>query len=278
MNAFARQRWVGITALLVLSVAALWAHLHWRESIRAWAFITGWALFGVMVFLTVYNARKKVPFLPLVFSSEAWLQLHIYLGFFTVALFLMHLDFRWPTGWFEVVLALLYALVTGSGVVGLFITRDFPRRLTTRGGEVIYERIPVIRRRLRQEAESLAFAAAAEANSVTLPDFFARRLLDYFSAPRNFLGHLFDSRRPLGLVLGELDDLRRYLNDKERAALAKLADLVRQKDGLDYHYSLQTALKLWLFVHIPLTYSLMVFAVAHIVIVFAFSSGAGGAR
>ena len=54
----------------------------------------------------------------------------------------------------------------------------------------------------------------------------------------------------------------------------EIATLVRQKDGLDYHYSLQLILKLWLFVHIPLTYSLLLWTLAHIVLVFAYSGGA----
>ena len=68
--------------------------------------------------------------------------------------------------------------------------------------------------------------------------------------------------------------MRRYLNEQERATLEKLAQLVRQKDGLDYHHAVQTTLKLWLFVHVPLTYGLMIFSLMHIVLVFAFSGGA----
>jgi hypothetical protein len=49
---------------------------------------------------------------------------------------------------------------------------------------------------------------------------------------------------------------------------------VRQKDGLDYHQALQFMLRGWLFIHIPLTYSLMIFSVMHIVLVYAFSGGA----
>jgi len=50
--------------------------------------------------------------------------------------------------------------------------------------------------------------------------------------------------------------------------------LVRQKDGLDYHYALQLVLKGWLFTHIPLTYSLLLLTLVHVVLVFAFSGGA----
>ena len=96
----------------------------------------------------------------------------------------------------------------------------------------------------------------------------------YFSGPKNFRKHLLESRRPLNALVAELDDLRCYINESERATLEKLADLVRQKDGLDYHHALQSALKLWLFVHLPLTYSLMLFTLLHIVLVFAFSGGA----
>jgi hypothetical protein len=74
--------------------------------------------------------------------------------------------------------------------------------------------------------------------------------------------------------LAELDDLRRFATEQERATLEKLAALVRQKDGLDYHRALQLALKLWLFVHIPLTYALLIFTLLHIVLVLGFSGGA----
>ena len=84
---------------------------------------------------------------------------------------------------------------------------------------------------------------------------------------------LLESRRPVNALLLQLEDLRRYLNEPERLKLEQLSQLVRQKDGLDYHYALQTALKLWLFVHLPLTYSLMIFSLVHIVLVFAFSGG-----
>ena len=43
---------------------------------------------------------------------------------------------------------------------------------------------------------------------------------------------------------------------------------------LPFQYASQRLLKLWLFVHIPLTYSLLVWTVAHIVLVFAYSGGA----
>lgn len=257
--------------LLLASTAAVALHRHFSHSLPNYAYLTGWVLFGVMVLLTIYNARKKLPFLP-IGSSESWLQIHIYAGFFTVVLFLIHLNFRLPTGWFEGTLAWLYALVTGSGIVGLVFTRVFPRRLAARGGEVIYEKIPELRYTLRERSESLALGG--EGKSPAIAEFYVRELAAFFAGPRNFWQHLLESRRPLNALTSELENLRRYLNEAERVTLEKLIALVRQKDGLDYHHALQTTLKGWLFVHLPLTYGLMIFTLLHIVLVFAFSGGA----
>jgi hypothetical protein len=224
-----------------------------------------------MFVLTIYNVRKKLPFLPLG-KSETWLQIHIYLGFFTTLLFLIHLNFRAPHGWFEIALAWLFVLVSGSGMVGLFFSRVLPRRLATRGGEVVFEKIPAIRHALKTEAENLALGT--DAKSLVIAEFYTKRLAAFFAGPKNFWKHLAESRREMSALLAELEDLRRFANDTEKEKIEKLAALVRQKDGLDYHRALQLALKLWLFVHIPLTYGLLIFTALHIVLVFGFSGGA----
>ncbi|MBW8865208.1 MAG: hypothetical protein JF609_09870 [Verrucomicrobia bacterium] len=270
MNRFSRQLFSGLFALIVATVAALGLHLKFHM-LANYAFLTGWVLLAGMFVLTIYNVRKKLPFLPLG-KSETWLQIHIYLGFFTTLLFLIHLNFRLPRGGFEITLALLFVLVSGSGMVGLFFSRVLPRRLATRGGEVIFEKIPALRHGLKTEAETLALGT--EAKSPVIAEFYAKRLADFFSGPKNFWRHLVESRRAASALVAGLDDLRRFASDADRAKIEKLTALVRQKDGLDYHRSLQLSLRLWLFVHIPLTYGLMIFTVLHIVLVFGFSGGA----
>jgi hypothetical protein len=270
MNRFRRQFILGSLALIAATAGALWLNAKFN-ALPNYAFLTGWALLAGMFVLTIYNVRKKLPFLPLG-KSETWLQIHIYLGFFTTLLFLIHLNFRLPHGWFEITLAWLFVLVSGSGFVGLFFSRVLPRRLATRGGEVIFEKIPAIRHALKTEAEDLAVGQAAK--SVVIAEFYTKRLAPFFAGPKNFWKHLAESRREVSALIAELEDLRRFANDAEKEKIEKLAMLVRQKDGLDYHRALQLALRLWLFVHIPLTYGLLIFTALHIVIVFAFSGGA----
>ncbi|MHC4995593.1 MAG: hypothetical protein ACYTGQ_11130, partial [Planctomycetota bacterium] len=69
---------------------------------------------------------------------------------------------------------------------------------------------------------------------------------------------------------GELAAYDRYLGDEERAIARELADLVETKDALDYHYAMQGALKAWFFVHIPLTYALILVAVVHAYLIHTF--------
>ena len=53
--------------------------------------------------------------------------------------------------------------------------------------------------------------------------------------------------------------------------MKEFEDRVCAKDDLDYQYAMQATLKYWLFLHVPLTYSLLVFILSHMVLVFAFS-------
>jgi len=269
MKRFRRQFFIGTVALLVATAAALWAHRRWHHALPDYAYLSGWVLFVALFVLTFFNARKKLSFLPLG-KAETWLQIHIYLGFFTVVLFLIHLNFRLPHGGFELTLAWLFTLVSASGVAGLFFSRTLPVRLASRGGEVLFEKIPALRQTLRTAAETLAF----DAPTPFIAEFYTQRLAPFFAGPKNGWRHFFESRRPLNALMAELEDLRRFANAAEQEKIEKLAALVRQKDGLDYHRSLQLALKQWLFVHIPLTYGLVVFTLAHLVLVFGFSGGA----
>ena len=273
MISFVKQRGLGLSLLILVSAVMVWLHRRYSGAMPRLSYLTGWALFGLILLLSLYNARKKLPFVPLL-SSELWLQSHVYGGLLTAALFAVHISYKMPTGWFEGMLAMLYVMLMLSGFFGLFVSRAIPKRLTTRGGEVLFERIPSIRRQLQERAEALALTSLSQVKSSTVADFYARELKDFFEGSRNVGLHLLEVRSPLNRLLNKITDLNRYLNEQERATLDQIAGLVRQKDGLDYHYALQLLLKVWLFVHIPLTYSLLLFTLTHIVLVFAFSGGA----
>lgn len=272
MTVYAKRTITGTLTCLLASGLVIAEHVHYRGVLPNLNYLTGWLLLTVMFLLTIYNARKKLPFLPLG-RSETWLNFHLYAGLFTVALFLVHLNYRLPQSRFGILFGLVYVLVAASGIWGWFLSRSIPKRLTTRGGDVLFERIPTIRRGLQEQAEALAMQSIRDSHSPTIANFYTTQLREFFAGPQNVALHWFEIRRPVNILLNRIGDLNRYLNKKEQETLEKIADLVRQKDGLDYHYALQISLKTWLFVHIPLTYSLLIFTLAHLVVVYAFAGG-----
>lgn len=274
MSKLAARRWRNGTIAVLLTGAILGLYWLYAASLAEQSYPSGWFLLGLMILLSAYNFRKKLPFLPLG-SSAAWLQMHLYAGWLTMVLFLVHLGFRAPTGWLEGGLALLYVAVAASGVGGIMLSRIFAPRLTSRGESVLYERIPALCEQLRGEAEQLAIQSVAESDTTTIGDFYTAKLLPFFEGPTNFFGHLLGSSRPSHALLRELDSLHRYLRNPERKILDQIAQLVRAKSDLDFQYAVQSMLKWWLFVHIPLTYALLIVTAVHVILVYAFSGGPG---
>lgn len=260
-------------ATAAAAAAAIWAFRRAAPVNPRLPYLTGWSLFALMIFLTAYNARKKVAFLPLV-SSRTWLRLHSWIGMLTALAFFMHVGRRLPVGLFEAVLAALFVFLTLSGIAGWWLSSVLPRRLTSAGGEVPFERIPSIRRSLRERAEALVVTGIPAAGATTLADFYAARLSAFFAGPANFGPHLFGSRHTLNTLLADLGEVKKYLSHAEKSAAVELAALVREKDALDLHRAMQLVLKGWLFVHIPLTYATLAFTGVHIVLVYAFAGGA----
>jgi hypothetical protein len=254
--------------LVLLTITSVYDVSMYQSS-----FLTGWFLLISMLLLTIYGARKKLSMLPSIGRAATWVQFHVYLGFLCIGLFLIHIEFRVPDGWLEVLLAFLFVLVAGSGVFGIIISRGLPQKLTRKGEEVIFERIPQFNRELRLEAENIIVRSVTETNSTTIHNFYADHLRAFFERPRHFLDHITGSNHGLFTLQTEFDNMQRYLNDKEKEFSDVLLELVIKKDELDYHHALQGVLKGWLFIHIPLIYSLLLFAVVHLVLVYAFSGG-----
>ena len=141
-------------------------------------FLSGWLLFGVVLALVLYNLRTRLPLLPLGTSID-WLQFHVSAGLLTLGLFVLHIGLHVPNGPLEVTLALLYAAGAGSGLVGLILSSVLTRRLATRGEEMIFERIPVMRKQLREKVEGLVERTVSESHSMTLANFYDRRLASF---------------------------------------------------------------------------------------------------
>ena len=263
-----RARLTVITAVIAAALAA--ATGIGRDALLPVAVYTGWLLLALVLVLTFFNARKKLPFLPL-FSASTWLQGHIYIGWLSCFVFLLHTGGRLPAGRLETFLAAAFVGVAVSGAFGLWLSRWLPPRLVRSGESLIYQRIPVLRHRLAEEAREVVRRAETETQSSTLPDFHLRVLHRYFQRVPPLLAPLTGDDPEFHRVRQELESTRRYLNESEENLARTLADLLEAKRNLDVQLAGQRLLKLWLFIHIPLTYALLVFIAAHVWLVLHFS-------
>jgi hypothetical protein len=251
-----------IAGLIFLSALTFAAWKLLRDSLRPDAIYTGLLLLFLVCALALFNARKKLPFLPLV-KAATWLQIHVYAGWFCFFVFLLHIRFHVPTGAMEITLAVIFCIVILSGVFGLYISRNLPPRMTASGETLLYERIPAYRLHIQRNVEDLVHKAEAETESSTLGDFYVQRLRDFFARVTPAISALASADRSLRTLLAEMNTLDRYLNQQERTIANDIRDWIETKQNLDFQYASQRLLKIWLFVHIPFTYGLILLGVAH---------------
>ncbi len=264
-----RNRNLMLTAIVVL-IIGIWVYVQ-NQNLRNTSFSTGYLLLTCLFFLAAFNLRKMLPFLPQLGSARGWMQLHIYVGFSTFAFFAFHIGFNIPGGLFESVLAGLYLTVAFSGIYGLYATRVFPKRLAALPTEVIFENIPSLRKQIAQSTKSLVLTACH--SSDVLARFYANRLIEFFEQPRSLAYLVHPSGRTRRQLIAEIQEMNRFLDDDDRAVGGQLSELVRQKDDLDYHFAIQGRLKVWMFVHVGLTYSLLIAAVIHGLLAHGFQGG-----
>ncbi|MBI3708046.1 MAG: hypothetical protein HY246_10265 [Proteobacteria bacterium] len=266
MKALARALAVpaGISLLFVAGLA-LWLHQRWLQ-LGDTGRITGYILFAVMLGLGVLNLRKRLSMVPLARAAD-WVSWHAVGGVLALALFWLHTNTLWPAGPYEQFLALLFYLVTITGIAGYALQKVTPKWLTQTGIELIFERIPIEIVRLRLTAERVVYDCCEATGSETLGRFYLETLDWYFRKPRFLTSTLGGGRRGQRWVRQQCDGVARALQANEISYLETLRQLADAKALADIHYSLQGATKLWLLVHVPLAAAVLVVALWHLLVV-----------
>lgn len=272
MTSFARRRIRNVSILAALSAGFAWLHQIYTLSLNPPSFFSGWTLAGLALLLLLFSIRKKLLFLPLG-NAAAWAQAHYYAGIFSLWVFGTHVEWGMPSGLFERALFFTFLLASGSGLMGLALSRVLPRRLARYGDPIVFQRIRPRQMEIQKAAAALVKESLDRTGSTTISGFYRTRLLLFFKPAAHFQHHLFDTGLPLRRLLKDLDNLERYLDAQERHILASIRELVREKDTLDSQYAVQVLLRAWLFVHIPAAWTLLCLVPVHMVLVYAFHGG-----
>ncbi|SRR5581483_2410313 len=220
----------------------------------------------LLILLLAFFGIRKRWYRSRLGTLESWLQSHIYLGVLVLIILLLHTGGRFHDTIAVATLALV-AIVVLSGIFGAILYVTIPRVLTEVETNLTLEQIS---EQLNQMAKSMARVASGRSQPFqrihdqlireSTPGAFAGwRLL--FSSTRHKNQTPSDWANLLGLVpRAEQDDLRQLLVvSRQRKEL-----LIR----LRFQQKYKNLLEAWLYVHVPFTIALIVFAIAHIAAVF----------
>jgi hypothetical protein len=266
--------------MAAISGSLFWVVWIYGNGLRDRRYLDGWVLAGGMIVQLYFHiAIKTASLTPK--SAIRWRKFHIFLGLLLIAAFVSHSDFTLPDTGFEWSLWACFVLVTLSGIFGTYLAwslrtkREIDERFSA-------DRIPIRRAELAQEVHAAAIQTDLAAAEIGLPappedawvmDLYTNHLRDFFQGPRNITAHLIGSRRPLQRLTDEIDNLSRYVDKQSQEKLESIKALVVEKDRLDFARVHLGLTKGWLFVHVPVTYALIVLSVLHVLVAYAFSSG-----
>jgi hypothetical protein len=267
-----------IAASSVALFAAVWLY---GAGLRDARYLDGWLLAAGMILQIYFHVALKTTRL----SPKAvarWRAFHVLLGYVLIAAFLSHANFSLPDTGMEWALWLGFCLVAISGIFGTYLSWSLKARHGITSG-FNFDRIPIRRDEIAKEVHAAVTHDAAPSHDLPLPDLpydvwildlYANHLRDFLQAPRHFTAHLLGAQNPGQRLIDEIEMLSRFVDPSRQEKLAAIKDLVIEKDRLDFARAYLLLTKGWLFVHVPVTYALVVISVLHVVVVYAYSSGA----
>ena len=244
--------------------------------------------FALMVFAGLLSFRKKFPVLRMGRTST-WMRAHLWLGLISYPIILLHSAFSFGHGALTWSLMLVFSIVIVSGLMGAALQHYLPRMITTQVPyETIYDEIPRIRGQLLDEADlkvaeltGITMNESAVAASATSSGEVIVSFVQLEQQIRNEVTRFYSNEmRPYleqaggkGCLLAEraisaatFKNLRTLLPELVRPVITDLEDICEEKRELDHQVRLHRLLHGWLFVHVPLSFGLLLMGAIHAIV------------
>lgn len=229
--------------------------------------IVGSALILLLAFFGVRKRWYRSTFGTL----EQWLQSHIYLGILALVILVFHAGGRFHD-LVAVTTLVLVAIVVLSGIAGSVLYVTVPRVLTEVESDLT---APEISDQLNQLGRSMARIASGK--STPFQRIYTQLIEE--SQPGFLAGwRLLLGRRRFKPLQnpGEWSQLLGVVEKDEQDDLRQMLVISRQRKELLLRLLFQqrwkNVLEAWLYVHVPFTIALLIFAAIHIVAVFYYRS------
>jgi hypothetical protein len=243
--------------------------------------------FGFMIFAGLLSLRKRFPVWRMG-RAQTWMRGHLWLGLISYAIILLHSGFSFGHGALTFWMMVLFTVVIGSGLVGAALQHYMPQMITQMVPmETIYGDSAHVLRDLQEEAERIVAdicgpvvaqnAAAASATGMSISTlvqvmdkaataemqrFYEQEMLPYLKQAGARGSVLANNNASAGTF----KNLRTLLPVTVHEALNDLENICYEKRQIDLQARLHRILHGWLFVHIPLSYALLVMGAIHAVV------------
>jgi hypothetical protein len=256
--------------------------------------------FSFMLFAGLLGLRKKFPVWR-VGRAQSWMRGHLWLGFLSFPLILLHGGFHFG-GPLTRTLMWLFVFVFASGILGAVLQHFIPRVHTAQlPMETIYEQIDRVRGQLAEEAVRLVEEAcsalegevshaselqrAASASAGTMGGLTVASGLQADEQVSTQLRHFLSAEmQPYlekagarGTSLNNaaqartmFQQLRVLLPQNLHSSVDDLENICEENRQLDRQSRLHKILHSWLLVHIPLSYALLLLGAVHAVMALKF--------
>lgn len=222
----------------------------------------------LILWLLWYGVRKR-RYRSTSGTVQGWLSAHVYLGIVLVVIVTLHTGFE--VGWNVHTLAYVLMLaVVGSGLYGVVMYMRVPRAMTENLGEDTLDQLVLRIGDIDRDMREAALSLPDELFALVEGSVKGTRLGG--SLDRLVTGR--DSRCPTSEAIRRWPALARSLTgDMARRDKEVFARLLQKRELLERarrDLRHKTVLDLWLYLHVPLSVSLLAALIAHVVSVFIY--------
>ncbi len=225
--------------------------------------VAGSALILLLAFFGIRKRWYRSRFGTL----EQWMQSHIYLGILAGVVLLFHTGFRFNDA-IAVTTLVIAGIVIVSGAAGAILYVTIPRLLTEVESNLT---VAEISDQLNQLAKSMARVASGK--SPPFQRIYTELIRE--SRPGWLAGWrllVTRGRRRTAQAAGDWSNLIGLVAKDEQDDLRQMLVISRQRKELllrlVYQQRYKNVLEAWLYLHVPFTIALLVFAVVHVAAVF----------
>jgi hypothetical protein len=253
--------------LIAFTASFVWYRQHeFTHGGSRWGLLYGVVGFFLCFLLAFFGIRKRW-YRSTFGTVEQWMQSHIYLGILVLVILIFHTGGRFQDQ-VAVATLILVAIVVLSGVLGSILYVTVPRLLTEVESNLTIDEIS---EQLNQLAKQMARIASGR--SATFQRIYDQLVHEgdpgWLAGWRLLFARM---RRVKAPAAGDWANLLSLVQKDEQEELRQLLVVSRQRKELlirlIYQQRYKNILEFWLYIHIPFTILLLLFAILHVAAVF----------